>query len=334
MKMALPGELRHLLAAEVAPRPGSRLPAQLRGEWLRSPQLAAQDAAGLQHPARLLEITQHNCAIRNVLENGERVDEIEVVVRKRSEAVAGVHVNSGAGYVLKPAAGNGGHLFGNVHSVDLTEMAAHREHQTSRTTADLKSAPLTPVSLGQPGELKFERAENASRTRQKFPFGLLPPVESGVIEGILPSPAIPVLTHLINGCHSTRLYGIPTPRDRGGYRREGNAFPRRATSGTNPVRGRLGGKPHKLFLAEKFPRSGSFLAHLYPRGHKNRPSRYAAVQDLAGASLVNHLYAVICCDWSRPVRFLRDLFIFLLIPNSESTNIGIKPGRQLPPKRD
>jgi hypothetical protein len=38
--------------------------------------------------------------------------------------------------------------------------------------------------------------------------------------------------------------------------------------------------------------------------------------------------------WVLPYNPTKKRYRFLLLPNSESTNIGIKPGRQLPPKRD
>ena len=48
-------------------------------------QLAAQNAARLQHAPRFAQVVEHHLAAGNVLEDGVGVDEVELVVRKLAQ---------------------------------------------------------------------------------------------------------------------------------------------------------------------------------------------------------------------------------------------------------
>ena len=115
--------------------------------------LAAQDAAGFEHAPRLAQVAEDDVAAGNVLEDGVGVDEVELLVGKQREVGAGAVMRVRVGRVAQALAGQADHLVGDVHAVDLAEVAAERAHQAARAAADLERgiAAAEALQIARPG---------------------------------------------------------------------------------------------------------------------------------------------------------------------------------------
>src|SRR5471030_1373302 len=89
------------------------------------------------------------------------------------------------------------HFIGNVDPMDLAEMLAHRDHKASRPTTDLER-PAAFFGRGRKTkEFRFETRHNFIGSGQKLLVALLLPAKGDIVISVLPGPAVPVLTHLL-----------------------------------------------------------------------------------------------------------------------------------------
>ncbi len=124
LKIVVAREVGDLFGRDAHAAPGVVL-LRVRGQAV---QLAAQNAARLEHAARLAQIMEHHVLAGDVLEDGVGVDEVELLVGKEGQIAAGAVMRERVGRVLQALSGQADHLVGHIHAVDFAEVAAERAH--------------------------------------------------------------------------------------------------------------------------------------------------------------------------------------------------------------
>ena len=109
--------------------------------------LAAQNAAGLEHAPRFAKVIEDHFAAGDVLEDRVGVDEIELVVRKHGKVGAradGAH----ARWACPPdvPGRQADHLVGNVHAVDLRQSGGSAGASGGPGPQPISSAASRPAS--------------------------------------------------------------------------------------------------------------------------------------------------------------------------------------------
>ena len=99
------------------------------------------------------------------------------------------------GSVAQALAGQADHLVGDVHAVDLAEVAAQRPHQAARAAADFeraRRAPRQALQLRLPAPLTM-----SARGGEELLVILLAAAEGDVIIGVLAGALVPVGAHAL-----------------------------------------------------------------------------------------------------------------------------------------
>ena len=206
MKTEFAGERGYIGGSEGDAVPGV-VPADSIGEAV---ELHARDAAAGEDAASLLKVADDDFAIGDVLEDGERIDEIEGLGGKLRKvgAIGGVHVRVGNPGEIKQ--GEADHFRGYVDAVNFGEVTAHRDDEASGTAADLQR-PAPAARVGRKvGEVAFEKTDQFAGALQEIAEGLVVQSESDVVERVGACAAIPI------DAHATReaVHGISVSRGR------------------------------------------------------------------------------------------------------------------------
>ena len=91
-------------------------------------QLASQNPARLENPPRLPQVIEDHFPARDVLEDGVRVDEIELPVGEQREVRPGAVMRVRVRRAAQPLARQADHFVRNIDPVNLAEVAAQRPH--------------------------------------------------------------------------------------------------------------------------------------------------------------------------------------------------------------
>jgi len=158
-------------------------------------ELQPRQTAGLQHPANLAQILEHHVAAGDVLEHGVGIDEVEGIVRELRQTRAVADVGLGIRDIAQFLASQTDHLVGDVHAVNLDEVAAHGAHQPARPAADLQSLPAVPFGDGNPPQLGFQAVDHFGCGGEESGVVLITPPEGDIIARVLAGARIPVLAH-------------------------------------------------------------------------------------------------------------------------------------------
>src|SRR4029077_12737358 len=104
-------------------------------------ELQARQASDLQNTADFTQILVHDFAARDVLEDCVRINKFERLVFELGNAGSVGGVRIGVGNVSQFFAGARDHFIGDIHAVNLREVAAHGAHEPSWSTTDFECAP-------------------------------------------------------------------------------------------------------------------------------------------------------------------------------------------------
>ncbi len=144
------------------------------------------------------KVSEHHVAAGDVLEDGVRIDEIETAVGKELETGARAVVRMRVGRVAQAFGRQPDHFIGNVHAVDLAEMAAHGAHQTARPATDFERR----VAARQARQLRFQVAQDVGRGSEKLFVVLFAAAEGDVVIGVFAGASVPIGAHLRQGLGS------------------------------------------------------------------------------------------------------------------------------------
>ena len=102
------------------------------------------------------------------------------------------------GRVAQPLRGQADHFVGDVHPVDLAEVAAQGPHQASRAAADFERR----IPAAHPFQVQFQALHNFAGRGEKLFVVLLAPAEGNIVVGVFAGALVPI------GAHALQYFGI------------------------------------------------------------------------------------------------------------------------------
>ena len=97
------------------------------------------------------------------------------------------------GRVAQPLLGQADHFVGDVHPVDLGEVAAQRPHQASRAAADFERR----IPAAHAFQVPLQALHDVAGGGEKLLVVLLPAAESDVIVSVFAGALVPVGAHAL-----------------------------------------------------------------------------------------------------------------------------------------
>src|SRR6185312_14463525 len=131
----------------------------------------------------------------DVLEHGERVDEVDRAGYELREAAAVTEMQPDVGNAFEVLRREGDHLVGDIDAVEDSKMPAQRLEQASRAAADLNGDRSLPELWRPALQLGLEESDLVCARCEELFLVLISAAEGDEVVGVFARAIVPVVAH-------------------------------------------------------------------------------------------------------------------------------------------